>query len=842
MNERVELHCHTKMSRMMGLVDVRELINKALEMRMPAIAITDIDSVQAFPIAYQQLRWSYRDGKDDPFKVIFGIEAWIFDDVGKDSTAKRERNGNNYRAVIIAANPEGLKNLYELISAANMEYFDVFPRIPRKLLSKKRKGLIVGSCAMAGEIGRAVAKDQKEEDVIRKIGFYDFVEVEPVCNYIHSFRQSVEGMKSEDVIKRLIKKTVKYCEAASVPVIASTDVYYINKSDKEAYKVLRYSRGSEIPKGWKVKHHLMPAKELMEEFGFLGEKTARTIVLDNPEAIAEKIEAYPPISNEKKYLLYPDADKKLKELSYDRAYTLYGKKLPPEVRIRLETELKGIIDSGYASIYMITHELVKKSNDAGYPVGSRGSSASSFVSFLMGITEINPLPAHYICRKCGYTDFDVFKTEGFHPGYIGADLPERVCPVCGEVLHKDGFDIPMETFFGIDFGREPDFDLNFSPEFQKEAQRSLADIKGIAAIYRPGTVSTITEDAALKFAEKYYRDKKNRRNPESIKKVAERIVGVRKDNGVHPGGIIAVPEGVDINEYTPIVKGLYDEIPLTHLEYHSFDGYLMKIDILGHDTPSFLKYLHDKTGVDPKDISFDDRKILSLFSGTKELGIDPEQISGITIGTLGSPEFGSAEVRNMIEMIRPKSISDIIKINSIMHGTNSWYNNAEEIIRDKTASFSECIASRDDIMLYLIDKGFDRITACRIMDSVRKGKGIKEEWVDDLRKKGVPDWYIGSCNKVRYLFPKAHAASYTLMSWRILYYKLYYPEAFYEGWLKYYAHAVDRDFVDKGYDHARETYESLAKKDCRRLGFKHKKMMNEIPVVMEMLARGIRLE
>lgn len=1039
MIERTELHCHTKMSQMEGLADVRELIEKAKKMGMPAIAITDHDTVQAFPDAFAW--WevlSEKGDEDDGIKVILGIEASMVNDLDAvvmndkgnsldsdfvvvdiettgfspvsdkiievaavkicggmivdtfssfvnpgihipemiteltgisdemvadsdsiecvlpklmefcqdavfvahnapfdigfirenlkhigmsedftildtlnlsrmlldikrhllsevaayldiavvnphraiedaNTTAKvflrlidilkeqgmstlqevAEHSVKNYvmtrkmisnRVIIIPTSLEGMRDLYDIISQINHESFDRYLKIPKSLLVEKREGLIIGCCSQLGEVCHAVL-DNQSDDVIKKIiDFYDFVEVEPVNNYIWTLSQSprIEEV-SEEHVKECISRTVRLGKEESVPVVASANVYYVDKKDIDAFKVLRHAVGFRDSKGWKAKHHLMSAKELLDEFGFLGEEIATEIVVNNPNKVASELGVVQPIPPEKRYPVYPDAYKKLKEICYKKVHEIYGDKLSDEVKERLEYELKGIEENeGFASIYMIEHELVKKSNEAGYLVGSRGCSGASFVSFLAGITETNPLPAHYLCKKCKHTDFDVIDITGFRYGDLGIDLPNKKCPVCGEMLSKEGYDLPVETFLGFHMNKEPYFSMNFASEYRREAQCGVADIEGIGEICRAGTISTLSKRQSMAYATKYFKEKKGRRKKESISKVSEKLVGVRKGSGVHPGGIIVVPKDADLFNYTPVVN--YDDggIPQTMMDYFTIDGWLLKLDILAHDGLSFLKYLFDETGIDPREIRFgEDKRVMSLFSSTEALGIRPDNIKGITVGTVGIPEFGlQYGTAKLLEIIRPKRFTDIIRVESMMHGTEVWECNAETIVSEDPKRFAECIAYRDDIMHYLISKGLEREEAYQIMEYVRKGKaryGFREEWEWDMRKAGVPDWYIESCEKIMYLFPKAHCAGYALMSWRLLYYKLYYPEAFYKGWVKFNG---AESLIKKGCEYADAQYEKLAKKWSKRLSWQQierMERMDDYLVVLEMHARGIHL-
>ena len=1044
MKNRVELHCHTKMTEMEGVADVYELIRKAREMGMPAIAITDQYTVQAFPEAYHAWKMIDREhegDKHDPFKVLYGLEAYMVDDqdavvkgengqfidtdyvvvdlettgfssakdriievgavrisdgkiterfssfvnpgmeipeqivkitgisnemvagadpievvlpklmdfcnkailvahnakfdasfirenmkklgIGGDfttidtlnlsrillkdlkrhslrevATALKIPIGNLHRAsddaeltaeiflhflemvkmrkidtwhelnehakknyhmtrripgrkiIIIATSGDGIKNLYELISEVSLESFDYYLKIPKSLLEEKRNGLIIGSCAQGGHVSDAVFNDDSDDNIRELVKFYDFVEVEPVNNYIYELGRAPkrDDISAEEIQEKL-KRLIRLCEEEGVPAIASANVYYVEKSDIEAFKVLRHSIGFRDTAGWKAKHHLMSAEDLLAEFDYLGKETSERIVIDNPNLIAEKIGVLQPISSKKQYPVYPDADQDLKKLCFDKAHDIYGEKLPSEVEDRMEYEYAALKENGYTSLYMIAHELVKRSNEAGYLVGARGCSCASLIAYLAGITEINPLPPHYVCKDCGNSYFDVSDIKGFQPGDIGPDLPDKKCPVCGKNMSKDGYDIPVETFLGFNMDKEPDFDLNFSGEYQKEAQRSVVSIKGVGTILRAGTIGTLAEKTALSYAKTYFKEKKSKRKQESIRRVAKRIEGVKRRDGVHPGGIIVIPRGVEESEYTPVLPSLFDPIadpiPRTEMEYHAIDGKLLKLDILGHNGPTFLKRLKEQTGVDPRNIPIDDKGVISLLSDTKALDIEPEQIGGVSVGTLGIPCFGDGFAIGLISDTKPHKLSDMIRIMGLSHGTGVWHGNAEIVIKEGKADLAHCLCNRDDIMIYLVGKGLDSSISFNIMESVRKGRVARgkdrnwDEWRREMMEHNVPDWYIECCEKVLYMFPKAHSAAYSLTAYRLLYYKLYYPKAFYRTWLEF--AVIDKSFVDNGPDYARYVLEELKKKNPGRLGHKQQSMLDEIPVVLEMFARGVTI-
>lgn len=545
----------------------------------------------------------------------------------------------------------------------------------------------------------------------------------------------------------------------------------------------------------------------------------------------------------KNYPIYPEVDYKLQGLCYKKAYELYGRKLPVEVMSRIENELNAIKENGYSSLYMIARELVEKSNEAGYMVGARGCSGASIVSFLLGITEVNPFPPHYICHGCGYTDFEIRDIKTFCAGDVGIDLPDRKCPICGMKLCKDGYDIPIETFLGKEFNKEPDFDLIFAGEYQSEAVHELKKIDGIGAVCRPGTLNTIQYRKATKCTKKHFKDNKIATESGAISEISEKLVGARQGDAINPSAVIIVPVGTDISEYTPIIKGKHDDVPSAQIENHNLEGSLLKLDILEHNMFSIMKYLQDKTGVNPIDIPLEDKRIMSLFSDISELGVDTRMLPDVNVGTLGDPEFGCGFARRIIEKICPKRFSDIMRIFGMLHGTGALIDSSGQLLGDNLDHFPHGIACRDDIMLQLMYRGIDREDAFRIMEYVRTGRtqyGLKKDWIEKMSKAGIPHWYIQSCEKIRYLLPRAHCAYYTLMSWRLLYYKLYYPEAFYDAWVNYGATKITIKHIQKGYDYLRDKYEKQPFRDKEIYKYEHDKR-DQLLVAMEMYARGVCL-
>jgi DNA polymerase-3 subunit alpha (Gram-positive type) len=850
MNRRVELRTHTKMSQMNSIADVRKLVRHAKEMGLSGIAITDINSAQAFPAAYDEYNEIKREwGANDRFKLIFGCEMNMTNlDTLNDHTKTDPSNAKGIKTnkvILLAKNNTGRENLYRLITASYKDYYDDIPRITRSMIEKYRDGLIVGCCESHGEVFWDADPWNSDEEIKKSLSFYDFVEIEPIKNYID--KQYAQPGYGPEKIEKTIIKINDLCKQTGVPLVASSNVCYVEPEDKEAYKALLAVTDNRVAHFLNADHHLMLDDELIDEFMFLGAETAEKIVIENPYKIAEMIEVFEPIPDvDRKCPSYPDTARKLKKICFKKAHEIYGDKLPAKVKERLNEELAGLSIVPYDSLYMIAHDIAKKSKEAGFTVGARGCAGASFVSYLIGISTTNPLPAHYICRKCKTSVFKVASSTGYHSGFVGADLPDKLCPLCGIKMSKDGYDIPAETFTGWHYSKEPSFDINIAPEYLQKARLSLADIEGIGGVFHAGTNSTVSRNEAEKIAKAYYKMTGKKVEKNAVIRMVTNIAGVKKADASHPVGMILLPKGVDINTYSPVIRCAEDDILSTQLDWHDIDAFLYKVNLIPHSYPSFVKYLEDETGVKKDDIPLDDEKVMSLFAGTDILGVDPEKIGGITIGTLGVSEFGCKEVRDIIGGAHPRSFGDLIKISALLHGTGAWHDNAETLIKNGVADLDDCIACRDDIMHYLIDKGIARDIAFHIMEFVRRGKAssywgceLKPEWIEQMKTHGVPDWYIESIKKIQYLFPKAHCAYYTLALWQMLYYKFYYPEAFYRGWLKYVAVAVNATMACKEYDKILGMYEELSKRNYNRLGEKSKMMLDELPVVMEMFEREV---
>ena len=846
MKKRIELHCHTKMSQMKGLCEPKELIEKADKFGISGIAITDTDSVQAYPKTIREIEWAgkralYENEKAPIVNVFYGVEVHLMGCLLITLKGDEVKETAEYKTTIIAKNREGITAINKLLSDSFMDCYEGVRTIHKEQLEKYRENLIIGSCADGGEVMKAINMDLPIDDIKKVMAFYDFIEVLPASNMYRPLEFSRDEKSNIDMMA-IVSAIVSIAKECGVPVIASSDVYYIESSDKEAFDVLRFTSKDIDNCKTEEDHHLMTGEELMKEFSFLGEKDGKAIVYDNPLKIVEGIGTLQIENTEKKYPVVPGAYDKLKEICEESIRKIYCSGIPEEVSEQLKRELDNIHKNGFESIYYIAHTLVRKSNEAGYLVGSRGTAGASLIAYLLGITEMNPMSPHYYCKKCGYSDFKLKDVMHFHPGDVGLDLPDKKCPQCGCELTKDGFDIPVETFVGLDFSKEPDFDLNFASEYQSIAQEELGKIGGIDAVYHAGTIGCLAEQTAESLVQDYI-EKGNCLTELSVEEARDRITGVKRTEGFHPGKMIIVPEGENINLVTP-VSSKDDDLPdKTQIASFDIDSTFLKFDVLGHKVPSMLKALKEDTGVDPLSIPLEDPKMMSLFTEVSELGIKPEQIGGIDMGTLGIPELGGSPwVRNVYKTVNPKSFSDLIRIEGFIHGTDVWDGNAEELINMGKKPY-ELIANRDDIMSYLISKGMEPDKAFMMMENTRKGKVSRLEPTDELilnmKKYGIPKWYIESCKKIKYLFPKAHTVGYLINEWRLLYYKLYYPKYFYHRWLEYLAEYVDSYFVRKGYAYAKKELEELRAESLTGTFEWIHRHIEEVHVVLEMHARGV---
>ena len=750
-----------------------------------------------------------------------------------------------YHAIILAKNDLGRINLYRLISESHLTYFKKVPRIPKSLVEKYREGLILGSACEAGELYRALLDGQSDIQIARLVNFYDYLEIQPVGNNAFMIESDkFRDIQSEEDIRNVNRRIVQLGEQFHKPVVATCDVHFLNPEDEVYRRIIMAGKGFDDADN-QAPLYLHTTEEMLEEFAYLGSDKAYEVVVTNTNMIADMIETIAPVRPDKCPPVIPDSDKTLREICYNRAHELYGPDLPSIVEERLERELNSIIGNGFAVMYIIAQKLVWKSVEDGYLVGSRGSVGSSFVATMAGITEVNPLSPHYYCSECHYVDFDEEDVLAY-AGKAGVDMPDKNCPVCGAPLHKDGFDIPFETFLGFKGDKEPDIDLNFSGEYQSKAHKYTEVIFGAGQTFRAGTIATLADKTAYGYVKNYFEERGQHKRASEINRITAGCTGVRRSTGQHPGGIVVLPFGQDINSFTPVQHPANDmetSTITTHFDYHSIDHNLLKLDILGHDDPTMIRMLQDMTGVDPLTIPLDGKDVMSLFQNTDALGITPDQIGGTPLGALGIPEFGTDFAMQMVIEAAPTSFSDLVRIAGLAHGTDVWLGNAQDLIRSGTATISTAICTRDDIMTYLISKGVEPEKSFKIMEAVRKGTVAKgkcgnwEEWKQDMLDHDVPDWYVKSCQKIMYMFPKAHAAAYVMMAWRIAYCKIHYPLAYYGAFFSIRAKAFSYEIMCQGQKHLEDIMADYRKRQDS-LSNKEKDALGDMRIVQEMYARG----
>ena len=765
----------------------------------------------------------------------------------------------SYHVIILAKNQTGRVNLYKLVSESHLDFYARRPRIPKSELSKYREGLIVGSACEAGELYQAILNDKSEQRISRIVNFYDYLEVQPLGNNEFMIDSpKITKVNSEEDLREINRKIIALGEKFNKPVVATCDVHFLNPEDEVYRRIIMAGKGFPDADN-QPPLYLHTTDEMLEEFEYLGSAKAREIVIENPNRIADMIERISPVRPDKCPPVIPDSDKTLREICYNKAHSMYGEELPSVVTERLERELNSIISNGFAVMYIIAQKLVWKSNEDGYLVGSRGSVGSSFVATMAGITEVNPLSPHYYCPNCHYSDFDSDEVRAYAGG-CGWDMPDKNCPECGTPLIKDGFDIPFETFLGFKGNKEPDIDLNFSGDYQSNAHKYTEVIFGAGQTYRAGTIGTLADKTAFGYVKNYYEERGQGKRTCEINRIVGGCTGIRRSTGQHPGGIIVLPLGEDINSFTPVQHPANDmttDIITTHFDYHSIDHNLLKLDILGHDDPTMIKTLEEYISspamdneyneTDHKfvatDIPLDDPDVMSLFHDTSALGIAPDDIGGCPVGCLGIPEFGTDFVIQMVVDTKPKTLSDLIRISGLSHGTDVWLNNAQDLIKSGKATISTAICTRDDIMTYLINKGLDSEESFTIMERVRKGtvaKGKCKEWPDfkkDMIDHDVPDWYIGSCEKIKYMFPKAHAAAYVMMAYRIAYCKVNYPLAYYGAYFGIRANAFSYEKMCQGKEKLQYYINDYTRRSSS-LTNKEQDEMKDMHIVQEMYARG----
>lgn len=748
-----------------------------------------------------------------------------------------------YHAIILAKNYVGLRNLYELISLSHIDYYFRRPRIPKSKLIQHREGLILGSACEAGELYRALL-DKKPKQVIEElVNFYDYLEIQPLGNNRFMIESpKVESVHSMEDIIAINKQIVALGEEHNKPVVATCDVHFIDPQDAAFRKIIMAAEGF-VDADKQAPLYFRTTKEMLKEFTYLGEEKAREIVITNTNKIADMIEKIKPIPDDTFPPKIEGADEELRQICMDKAISIYGDPLPPIVQDRLETELNSIISNGYAVLYIIAQKLVWKSVADGYLVGSRGSVGSSFAANMAGITEVNSLPPHYICDHCKYSDFESETVKAFAMEEAsGCDMPDKDCPVCGHKLRKDGHDIPFQTFLGFEGDKEPDIDLNFSGDYQQQAHAYTEVLFGKGKVFKAGTIGTLADKTAYGFVKKYFDAREITPHNAEIQRLTEGCTGVKRTTGQHPGGLMVVPSDHDIHEFCPIQRPANDvnsTVTTTHFDYHSISGRLLKLDLLGHDDPTVIRMLYDLTGVNPQDVPLGDPETMSLFESPKALGVTEEEINCKT-GTLGIPEFGTKFVRGMLIDTKPKTFADLLRISGLSHGTDVWLGNAQTLIENGTITLKETISTRDSIMIYLINKGVEKKKSFKIMEKVRKGKGLTEEDIADMKASDVPDWYIESCQKIKYMFPKAHAAAYVMMAFRIAYFKINYPEAYYASYFSVRAcDDFDYSCMCQGIDVARDAIREIQAKGQEATA-KDKNKQTVLEIVVEFYARGFK--
>ena len=741
-----------------------------------------------------------------------------------------------HHITLIAKNQTGIKNLYKIVSDAHVNHFYRAPRILQSVLDEYREGIIVGSACEAGVVYDAVKKRLPDEEMEKIIAPYDYIEIMPIDN--NRFMIDNGDVEDEDELKEINRRIVETAKKFGKIPVATGDVHFLDKHDAVLRRVLKFSQGFKLDDE-ETYLHFRTTDEMLEEFSYLGEELAYEVVVENTNLIADMVEDVKPIPDETYPPVIEGSDVELREMCFKKAVDIYGDPLPEIVEKRLNRELNSIIGNGYAVMYIIAQKLVAKSLSDGYLVGSRGSVGSSFAATMSDITEVNPLPAHYVCpnKECKYSYFYAIGEWG-----SGIDLPDKICPKCGEKLIKNGHDIPFEVFLGFEGDKEPDIDLNFSGSYQPVIHKYTEELFGEGHVYRAGTIGTVAEKTAFGYAKKYVEENDIEVPSAEVLRLAEGCTGVKRTSGQHPGGVMVIPDYKDVYDFTPIQYPANDVncgVITTHFDYHSISGRILKLDILGHDGPTIIRMLEDITGITITDIPLDDPATMSLFTSTEALGVTPEEID-CEIGCLAIPEFGTKFVRQMLLDTKPTTFAELVRISGLSHGTDVWVNNAQDLVRENIVGLKEVISTRDDIMNYLIFKGLQPKMSFTIMESVRKGRGLKPEHEAAMIENNVPDWYINSCKKIKYMFPKAHAVAYVMTSFRLAYCKVHYPEAFYATYFTTKVEDFDADLIIKGYDAIK-----AKKKEIEELGNdatqKEKGMYIILEVAQEMYARGIKI-
>lgn len=801
--------------------------NLGIKVEVAHRALDDVDTtVKVFKVMLKML-------KERGAKKLEDIEQ-----VSSTEEAKKEgyKKLKTYHAIILAKNYVGLRNLYKLVSLSHIKYFYRKPRILKSLLEKYREGLILGSACEAGELYQAIELGKTDEEIEEIAEFYDYLEIQPIGN--NNFLIRNETVKDEEALRDINRKIVDLGEKLNKPVVATCDVHFMDPQDEVYRRILEAGQGY-ADADTQAPLYLRTTEEMLEEFKYLGEEKAYEVVVTNTNKISDMCDRISPISPEKCPPHIPGCEQTIKDIAYSKAHELYGDPLPQIVQERLDKELDSIIKNGFSVMYIIAQKLVWKSNEDGYIVGSRGSVGSSFVANMTGITEVNSLPPHYRCPNCKFSDFTDYGCKN------GFDLPDKECPKCGHALDKDGMDIPFETFLGFNGDKEPDIDLNFSGEYQAKAHKYTEVIFGKGTTFKAGTIGTVADKTAFGYVKKYFEERNIPINRAETQRLAAGCTGIKRTTGQHPGGIIVVPKGREIYEFCPVQHPADDansDIITTHFDYHSIDQNLLKLDILGHDDPTMIRMLQDITGKDPTKVPLDDKATMSIFSSTEALGVTKEQIHS-EVGSFGVPEFGTKFVRGMLVDTRPTTFDELIRISGLSHGTDVWLGNAQSLIEAGTVTLQDAICCRDDIMIYLIKMGLPPNPAFKIMETVRKGKALKdpakwEEYKNMMKEHNVPDWYIKSCEKIKYMFPKAHAAAYVTNAFRIAWFKVHEPLAYYASYFSIRADEFDSDCMIFGKEKVKNKMKEIDLQG-NNASTKDKNMYAILELVLEMYERGL---